>query len=128
MINLISVWIICQVGVSLILGHFITMIVVNYFWHRLEKESKDIKNFEFPSEKWHPVIVGFLERFLYTSSWLLAKPEFIGVWLILKVAVKWKAAEKRCVYNIFLIGTAISLIFGVGGALLMLYLTQGKLK
>lgn len=79
-----------------------------------------------------PFLVGALERILYVASWLVAKPEFVGVWLLLKVAGGWKAwtdgqavpwtnhdgatssrtVSGRHLLNVFLIGTALSLLNG----------------
>lgn len=38
-----------------------------------------------------PLVVGLIERVLYVASWLEGTPEFIGVWLALKVAGGWSA-------------------------------------
>src|SRR2546425_10452035 len=67
----------------------------------------------------HPQMVGLVERTLYTASWLLGQPEFIAVWLALKVAGQWsrwsevknvqgKEMSGRAVFNTFLIGNAFS--------------------
>lgn len=84
---------------------------------------------ELHPQPYHPAMVGVVERSLYTASWQLGKPEFIGIWLVLKVAGQWggwsedrKVGEKRvlgrAVYNVFLIGNAFSLAYGVVGALM----------
>ena len=52
-----------------------------------------------------PAIVGLCEAVLYPSSFLMGKPEFIGVWLALKVG--------RRRFNRFLVGNALSVIVGV---------------
>jgi len=62
----------------------------------------------------------------------MGKPEFIGVWLVLKVAGQWKRwggeakvagkdLEGRVFYNIFLIGNGLSLAYAVGGAQMIIY-------
>ena len=63
--------------------------------------------------------VGIVDRALYVVSLQMGKPEFIGVWLALKVAGQWgrwgekakigsKDVEGRVFYNIFLIGNGLS--------------------
>lgn len=71
-------------------------------------------------------IVGFLETGLYATSYLLDRPEFIGAWLVLKVAGGWKGWQSyhkgvhgRRVFQIFLIGTGLSVAYGVMGALII---------
>jgi hypothetical protein len=44
-------------------------------------------------------ITGCLERTLYIKSLLLGKPEFIGVWLALKVAGQWDLWKGETEYN-----------------------------
>lgn len=78
--------------------------------------------------------IGSVEQFMYTASVLLGKPEFIGVWLVIKAVGEWRqetnttegqAPLPRDVigvprpYMIFLIGSGLSVIAGVGTALLM---------
>ena len=80
-----------------------------------------------------PAIIGVIERFLYVASLLVGAPELIGVWLILKVAGGWQgwsAGRKprgqeddataphvygRQVFNIFLLGSGLSLVWAVAG-------------
>ena len=38
----------------------------------------------------HPRMVGFIERTLYVISIQINSPQFIGVWLAVKVAGQWK--------------------------------------
>ncbi len=83
-----------------------------------------------------PFLIGAVERGLYVASWLVGKPEFVGVWLVLKVAGSWKAwADDRKIcwtvgsttstttvigrhlFNTFLLGTALSLLNGFTWAL-----------
>ena len=64
-------------------------------------------------------ILGIVERLLYTTSLMIGVPQWIAVWLALKVAVawsRWQEKETRGLYNLFLIGNALSLIFGFIGA------------
>lgn len=62
--------------------------------------------------------MGILERFMYTTVFIVNQPAFVAVWLALKVASQWKRweGEERGTYNVFLIGSALSLIIAFLGA------------
>jgi len=65
---------------------------------------------------WH---VGLLESILYTASIFYGAWEIVVVWLGLKVAVtwhRWGEDPYRMQFNVFLIGTLISLFFSILGA------------
>ncbi|SRR6266545_376552 len=84
-----------------------------------------------------PFLVGIVERILYVACWMLDKPEFVGVWLALKVAGGWKgwsddpnmpvkpggsATVKitgRLFFNTHLIGSGLSLLNALVGALMI---------
>lgn len=78
-----------------------------------------------------PALVGIFERILYTSAWIVGFKEFIVWWLLAKVGAGWiwqtwrpDAQEKQDAsarYNIFLIGNALSIMFGGLGALIISY-------
>ena len=86
-------------------------------------------------ENWRAGVVGMVERALYTTSWLLGVPEFIAIWLAFKVAGQWdrwkqdwsskaradelkaKRDPARATYAGYLIGNALSIAFGITGAL-----------
>lgn len=71
-----------------------------------------------------PALVGFAEAILYPTALLLRQPEFIAIWLALKVAGQWKDWEigyqGRARFNRFLVGNALTIM--VGG------LTYGAIK
>lgn len=62
--------------------------------------------------------LGIIERILYSSAFMLGAPSWVAVWLGLKVAVQWNRwkGKERATYNIFLIGNAISIVFGFIGS------------
>lgn len=56
--------------------------------------------------------LGGVERVLYVAAWFLGHPQFIGLWLTIKVVGNWKlwqtaedGKEGRRRFNIFLIGS-----------------------
>ncbi|MFH1230693.1 MAG: hypothetical protein V1709_04265 [Planctomycetota bacterium] len=70
-----------------------------------------------------PSLIGVCEHILYPIALIKGIPEFIGVWLALKVAGQWKrwspddrdltkADDGRRLFNKFLIGNALSIMFG----------------
>ena len=69
-------------------------------------------------------LVGIVERTLYTTSLAIGAWQFIGVWLAIKVAARWrnpKEQEGVPADNAWLIGTGISLLFGLIGAWIILW-------
>lgn len=92
-----------------------------------------------------PAIVGMIERVLYVAAILAGAPEFIGVWLAIKVAGGWKGwSETRqykwsdssgqvCVgevpgrqeYNLFLVGSGLSILFALVAAYSIKWMRSG---
>ncbi len=78
-----------------------------------------------------PQITGILDRTLYTTALLMGFKEFIPIWLLVKVARGWQVPRRKengpvplrdlARYNIFFIGNALSVIFGVTGALIIMW-------
>ena len=74
---------------------------------------------------WPPALVGLLESIMYPTALLLNAKEYIGLWLLLKVAGQWprwglqsnadnaalNAGRRR--YFLFLIGSALQVILGL---------------
>ncbi|MEX2030541.1 MAG: hypothetical protein WD906_06185 [Anaerolineales bacterium] len=95
-------------------------------------------------ENWRAGVVGFVERTLYTTAFLMAIPEFIAVWLALKVAGQWerwkqdwsskgrstelkaKKDTSRAMYSGYLLGNALSLTFGATGAVMIKMALSGR--
>lgn len=96
------------------------------------------------SEKENPVydpfigrVMGLVERPLYVAAFLAKEATFVGIWLGLKVAGGWKGWEKgiilangkeipgRIVFNIMLIGSAVSVAYGWVGAQMTRSLQHG---
>ena len=90
---------------------------------------------------WHSTVLGMIERIMFVGSLQFKKPEFIGVWLAFKIASQWsrwindgKTDQKketakvqgRELYNIFLTGNALSIVYSAVGASMIELLVAGK--
>ncbi len=101
---------------ALILGHCLTCCVV------ATARDGDGSSARSP----HPAMVGYIERTIVFGAWMLGRPELAGAWLVLKAAATWQRWEKeRAVYNVFLIGTGLSVILATIGALIVPSITHG---
>lgn len=107
-------------GFSILGGHVFIKRVVRQMHRGLGTQGRP--------HKWHGAAVGFLERAMYTASWHVGAPEFIAVWLGLKVAGRWEVWRSglegeesrvpgRSIYNVFLIGSGLSILYASVGAL-----------
>ena len=120
---------------SVFVGSFVMVrLVVNAMWKGLGWKG-DLSEDTIRPYAWHPIAVGCLDSVLYTSAWLANKPEFIGVWLAIKVAGKWdrwtkdgdvngKKIHGRTFFNIFLIGSGLTVLYSVIGAKIIGWLTS----
>jgi len=105
-------------GVSLLLGHITIYPIIKHLWRVNQPSEKEAVTLS--------QAVGVIERFLYTTAILIGEPTLIAVWLVFKVAPqwgRWRQFDKgRRIYNIFLIGSGLSLIFGIIGGFLIKWL------
>jgi hypothetical protein len=63
--------------------------------------------------------LGVVERTIYAGAVVTHHPEFVAVWLALKVAKDIREqAHRRAAFNRWLTGSGLSLIFGVAGGYL----------
>ena len=120
-------------GFALVIGNWCLVFVMDKLW---QKTGASRAVFREPSLAARlPQLVGLVERSLYVASFQVGKPEFIAVWLALKVAGQWKRWEDggtadgveisgRLVYNLFLIGSGLSVAFGAVGAQLIVYISD----
>ncbi len=71
-------------------------------------------------------LLGICERTLYTTVVALGFQEFIIYWLVAKVGASWVYAKNKghtpLDFNRFMIGNALSIIFGGLGGLIIRYL------
>ena len=117
---------ICGYGFAVVAGGWCIAKVVDGLW-RAEAGN--------PSDKVRPggylsALVGFVERALFVATLQMGRGELIGIWLVLKVAGQWhrwangeKAGDKtidgRSAFNIFLIGSGLSIAYAFVGAQLI---------
>lgn len=92
------------VVLALVLGHLAT------------KSVAVLMRSQWDPQSWHPEAVGLIERTIFVGSIVAALPEGIVAWLVLKVAAGLGSAS-RPEYNRLLIGTGLSLVFGVAGGI-----------
>lgn len=99
---------------SVIIGNIIVRCTIKELWHALGDDDVS-------SPDWRIVAQtqGFIERLLYTLAWHFGHPSFIAAWLVLKVASKWKRYEEEPGYNVFLVGSGISILYAIVGALVI---------
>lgn len=121
-----------------ILGSYIFVrFTVNTMWIHLGW-TRDMTNDELRPFAYQSVIIGSLESIMYTSCWLIGKHEFIGVWLILKVGGQWgrwtqeltirnRQITGRSIFNIFLVGNALVILYSIIGAMLIEWINKGKI-
>jgi hypothetical protein len=124
-------------GFAIAGGHVFIWILMRTLWKSLGDTITNEGNKPYREQhKQFPMMLGILERGLYAASWQFGKPEFIAVWLALKVAGQWKAwgedrevrnsiVSGRAVFNVFLIGNGLSIGYGVVGALMVDWLGKG---
>lgn len=117
-------------GGIVILSVVITHLVV-FAASRLLRRLLKLHGDDTHADMWSPALVGMCESFMYPMALFYGKPEFIGVWLAVKVAGQWvrwkgdaghspsgekvdleKLNEGRRRFNSFLVGNALSIMLG----------------
>ncbi|HUV46851.1 MAG TPA: hypothetical protein VMW29_01835 [Candidatus Bathyarchaeia archaeon] len=97
---------------------------VNALWDKLDF---GIKQDKFRS-RWHPNYLGRLELIMYLTAFLSNKPEFIIAWLGIKTipqVIYWQ--EIKTLYNFFLIGNALIVIFSFATARIIFWAKEGNI-
>ena len=102
--------------VSTIGGAIVLHFVHEWLW-QLSKEEPNAKETPATSQKIIKTVLGISDRLIYTTAFIIQKPEFVLFWLAMKIAVTWNRDQSKT-YNIFLTLNAISVIFGFLGALI----------
>ena len=111
---------------TLLLGRFLTKRLVRYCWSPgKERFTEDVKK-RFDHFERIPEIMGYIELSIYYVS-LILRPEFVAIWLTLKVAHRVVTKEGRngangsqdireiaqTAFNIFLIGAGMNILIAV---------------
>ena len=121
-----------------VIGYFVFVVfpnlpinwVIGDMWFNITKSNYDKKS----SNVNLSARIGIIERTLYVGSILYGKPEFIGIWLVLKVAGRfWKDenerkandADQQAIFQVFLIGSGLSIAYAVIGARSIQYFLSG---
>lgn len=121
---------------AILIGTILTKPVVDCMWDCLG--WKLVKDTNFRPDNWQPKVIGVVERTLYVAVLQIGKGEVIGFWLALKVAGQWKrwGEEKefeghllhgRSVYQNFLIGNALSILYAFEGYKIINWITYGQI-
>ncbi len=108
---------------SVFIAHIFLKLIVVQLW-----QSVDGK--EYTDKRWIRLSAsqGFVERILYTISFQLGYPEFIAVWLALKVASQWQKWSKKPGYNAFLVGSGLSITYAIVGALIIPWIRENDIR
>lgn len=129
-----------------LVSYKLTLVIMSKVWKKTTKSYEKMYNHEAPveldSEKrkafnWAPSLIGILERIIYTSAIVFGQLILIGIWLTFKAIGQWGDVEfsnrnnsrnndrnnalqgaTRMRANNFLIGTALSLLFGIFGGII----------
>jgi len=120
-------------GFAVIIGHFLIKLVADRMWKALGWKGPEDTIFR--PDVWQPQVIGVVERTLYTASLQIGIGEFIGFWLAVKVAGQWNrwGEEKeyegrplhgRSIYQNFLIGNGLSILYSAVGFKLIEWLTN----
>jgi len=103
-------------GVSLGIGHLV-------IWPLLTAIFRKISDTTQLSTARYAAAVGLAERAIYTTVVLSEGIEAVGGWLILKAILEFKSSKRSMEsYYAYLLGNALSLLFGLLGGLLILVL------
>jgi len=107
---------------AIFVAHYPILWVVTDAWERIGQN--DLRR-PYP---WLPPILGMMERGLYVTAFYIDKPEFIGIWLVLKVAGQWVRWSQenvgRSIFTIFLIGNILNIAYAAVGSRLVVWCDQ----
>lgn len=113
-------WIACGFGFSIVANQTLVFYMTRRMWRYLKDHAPDKKVPHNPHSLTRGV--GVIEAVLYTASFLTQAWAFIGVWLALKAAVRWRATSGshdesgKGSDNLWLIGCGLSVVVAYLGA------------
>ncbi len=115
---------------SVLIGHLLVLSFSRNAWAALGEMPKNEVDMPY---RWTSSLSGITDRVIYTSSLLFSAKEFIAVWLAIKVAAQWKRWEDtkdlgkaRASFHIFVIGTGLSLLYGIVGGVMVGWLKDAN--
>jgi len=123
---------IAGMAIALLAGHYAVSSVVKTMWDYLRAIHPQEEKGILVTYEGQGGVVGIVERSLYYGSLLVQQPLFVGVWLTLKTvsqSPRWSKdtgpVQGRGIFQPFLAGTGLSLLFAVGGFLITQNLLRG---
>jgi hypothetical protein len=122
-------------GFSVFAGAILVKSLVESLWESISPSAATPKIRPHP---WQGDVLARIEGVLYVAVLELGIPSLIGVWLALKVAGQWKRwmddgdpetqrPDGRTVFNIFLIGNALSVLYSFFGFKFIGWINAGKI-
>ena len=101
--------------ISILIGH----IIIRPIMEKIFRTANLTQHLE---SHWMAGWVGVFERAIYTTAILISGKEIIAGWLALKAIAELKSPGRELIgYYTFLMGNGMSLVFGIGGGLIALY-------
>ncbi len=112
----IILWYALVVVVGVGLSRLITGATVDYLFNELRPKEAKTRN------RLIPAIIGSIDVFIFLNSLLFGFPEFIAVWIELKVYGEWKLenTHERSLFYIVLIGNGLNVIIGCAAGLILI--------
>jgi hypothetical protein len=115
---------------SLVMGRIMVGLVMREAWRQLGPIGGPTS-----LRGWLSPVIGEIEGVMFTTAWLLEKPEFILLWIAIKVTGQWKRwgednevggliVPGRDIFNVFLLGSALSMIYAIVGGVMVKWLAQ----
>jgi hypothetical protein len=123
-------WFVVRFVGSVGVGELIMDLVMNkYLWPLLRRHNPSVPHLHY-SPTW---LLGLVERLLYMTALIVGAWQFIGVWLAMKAAIRWRTVKNESEYGtatdiVWLIGTGLNLLtafVGVWFSFLKLPLAKG---
>ena len=121
------------IATALILGDIGTYLIVERMWDYLRIRYPRSKNKYLVTYHGQGRLVGIVERSIYYGAVLSGEPLVISVWFTLKTisqSPRWGKdkgpIQGRGIFQPFLVGSGLSLLFAIGGAFITTLLESSK--
>ena len=118
---------------SIIVGAALIYPIMHLMWDILRVQArKDASDSSLNPNEWQTVLIGVIERSLYLATIAIGRAEFVALWLTLKTvsqSKRWSQdATGRAIYNNFLVGNGLSILFSLVGAGFIYWAAGPKLE